>query len=94
MMNPEEELKAPWAFFSGVIGRFLLNLLYHLVATRGHLVSQKKFYSFRSILFFFCCNLEDYLNSNCVKHLALFSLLLRIDVASATVVEQLVTKLL
>lgn len=41
-----------------------------------------------------CFNLEKYKNSYCVKHLALFSLLLHIKVASATVVEQLIAKLI
>lgn len=41
-----------------------------------------------------CCNLEKCKNSNRVKHLALFSLLLHIKVASATVVEQLIAKLI
>lgn len=41
-----------------------------------------------------CFNLEKSKNRYCVKHLALFSLLLHIKVASAAVVEQLIAKLI
>lgn len=42
----------------------------------------------------FYAAIYKYKNSYCVKHLALFSLLLRVKVASATVVEQLNAKLI
>lgn len=62
--------------------------------TFGAIVETLFNYSFRLSISCFMLQFFKYKNSYCVKHLALFSLLLRVKVARATVVEQLIAKLI